>query len=88
MFEWHHQVNGHEFEQALGHGEGQGSLAYCSPWGRKKLDTTEPLNNTNCPLTREACKTILLFSHSVVSDSLPSIVLKLKNTFKSAKKKC
>ena len=33
MVEWHHQLNGHEFEQALGEGEGQGSLVSCSPWG-------------------------------------------------------
>ena len=33
-------INGHEFEQAPGDGEGQGSLAFCSPWGRKELDTT------------------------------------------------
>ena len=32
---WHHQFNGHKFEQALGDGEGQGSLACCSPWGHK-----------------------------------------------------
>ena len=38
---WHHQLNGHEFEQALGVGDGQGSLACCSPWGRKESDTTE-----------------------------------------------
>ena len=38
---WHHWLNGHEFEQALGLGDGQGSLACCSPWGRKKSDTTE-----------------------------------------------
>ena len=38
-------VNGHEFEQALGDTEGQGSLACCSPWGHKELDTTEWLNN-------------------------------------------
>ena len=37
----HHQLNGHEFEQALRDGEGQGSLTCCSPWGRKELDTTE-----------------------------------------------
>ena len=37
--------NGHEFEQTLGDGEGQGSLACCSPWGRKELDMTEQLNN-------------------------------------------
>ena len=34
MVGWHHQQNGHEFEQALGVGDGQGSLAWCSPWGR------------------------------------------------------
>ena len=45
MVGWHHQLNGQKFEQALGDGEGQGSLACCSPWGHKELDTTEPLNN-------------------------------------------
>ena len=40
MIGWHHQLNGHEFEQAL-RDEGQGSLACCSPWGHKELDTTE-----------------------------------------------
>ena len=40
----HHQLNGHEFEQVLGVGDGQGGLAYCSLWGRKELDTTELLN--------------------------------------------
>ena len=38
---WHHQLNGHGFEQTLGDGEGQGNLAWCSPWGRKELETTE-----------------------------------------------
>ena len=38
---WHHRLNGHEFEQALGDGEGQGSPACCSPRGCKELDTTE-----------------------------------------------
>ena len=45
MVGWHHQSNGHEFEQAPGDGEGQGSLACCSPWGSKESDTTEQLNN-------------------------------------------
>ena len=45
MVGWHHQLNGHEFEQALRNGEGQGSLACCSPWGHKEPDTTERLNN-------------------------------------------
>ena len=44
---WHHQLDGHEFEQALGDGEGQGSLACCSPRGHKELDTTEQLKHSN-----------------------------------------
>jgi len=47
MVGWHHRLNGHEFEQALGDGEGQGSLECCSPWGRKESETTERLNNNN-----------------------------------------
>ena len=43
---WHHWCCGHEFEQALGIGDGQGSLACCSPWGLKELDMTEQLNWT------------------------------------------
>ena len=45
MAGWHHRLNGHEFEQALGDGKGQGSLACCCPWGREELNTTERLNN-------------------------------------------
>ena len=45
MVGWHHRLNGHEFEQALGASEGQGSLACCSPWGHKESDMTEQLNN-------------------------------------------
>ena len=41
---WHHQLDGHESEQALGVGDGQGSIAYCMPWDRKESDTTEQLN--------------------------------------------
>ena len=41
MVEWHHRLKGHEFEQAPGVGDGQGSLVYCSPWGGRELDTTE-----------------------------------------------
>ena len=41
---WHHRLNGHEFEQTLGVGDGQRGLACCSPWGRKQLDMTERLN--------------------------------------------
>ena len=47
MVGWHHQLNEYEFEQAQEDGEGQGSLACCSSWGHKELDTTEQLNNNN-----------------------------------------
>ena len=45
MVGWHHPLNGHEFEQAPGYGEGQGSLACCSLWGHKESDMTERPNN-------------------------------------------
>ena len=42
---WHLRLNGHAFEQTLGDGEGQRSLACCSPWGHQESDTNEKLNN-------------------------------------------
>ena len=49
MVGWHHQLNGHEFEQTLGDSEGwgRGSLACCSSWGCRELDMTWQLNNNN-----------------------------------------
>ena len=47
MVGWHHRHDGHEFEQAPGVGDGQRSLACCSPWGCKESDTTERLNWTD-----------------------------------------
>ena len=44
MVGWHHRLDGPVFEQALGAGDGQGSLECCSPWVRKESDTTERLN--------------------------------------------
>ena len=52
MVGWHHQ---HEFEQALGDGETQGSLVCCSPWGHKESDTTERLNNNNDSMDTSFC---------------------------------
>ena len=71
MVGWHHRLNAHEFEQALGVGDGQGSLACCSSWGRKESDTTERLSlslspracSNSCPLSRWCHPTI---SSSVV----------------------
>ena len=73
---WYHQQNRHESEQALGHGEGQGSLVCCSPWGCKESDMTEQLNNNNnawislfCTLSQlgnTSCREVLLslWSHN------------------------
>ena len=44
MVGWHHQLDRHESEQALGVGDGQGNLVCYSPWGRKESDMTEQLN--------------------------------------------
>ena len=49
MVGWHHWFNGHEFEQAPGDGEGQGSLVCCSPWSHKEPDTAERLNWVTFP---------------------------------------
>ena len=46
MVGWHHRLNGHECEQTPADGEGQGCLAFCSPWGCKELDLTEGLNSS------------------------------------------
>ena len=45
MVGWHHRRDGHEYEQAPGDSGGQGGLACCSPWGHRKSDTTERLND-------------------------------------------
>ena len=45
MAGWHHRLNGHEFEKTPGDGEGQGSLACCSPCGHRESDMTERLNH-------------------------------------------
>ena len=54
MVGWHHQLDEHEFEQALGVDDGQGSLLCCSPWGCKESDLTEQLNNNS-----DQCEMIL-----------------------------
>ena len=50
MVGWHHLLNGHEFEQIPGDGEGQGSLVCCSSWGHKESDMTQQLNNYKRPV--------------------------------------
>ena len=59
---WHHQVDGHEFEQVPGVGDGQGSLVCCSPWGHKELDTIESMNWPDSSLTLLTTSTRALFN--------------------------
>ena len=77
MVRWHHQLNGHEFEQALGDGEGQGSLAYCILWGCKEKDMTEQLNNnksfrasSSMSLPRKSVKRLAAFTSLSIDDIL------------------
>ena len=74
MVGWHHQLDGHEFQQALGVGE-QGSLVCCSPWGHKESDTTERLNwsegsSVRVEITFKSASAGPHFS-TCVSDDLP-----------------
>ena len=52
MVGWHHRLNGHEFKQAQGFGDGQGGLACCIPWGRKESDMTECTELNSCTAGR------------------------------------
>ena len=62
----HHWLSGHESEQAPGDGEGQGGLVYCSPWGHKKSDMTEEMNNSNTIETSPLPSSHVQFPDTVV----------------------
>ena len=62
MVGWHHRLNGHEFEQAPGVGDGQGRLACFSPWGRKEPDTTKQLTELNRVINREEQWTTMVWA--------------------------
>ena len=64
MVGWHHQLNGHESEQAPGDSEGQGSLACCSPWSHRELDSTQQLNNNSVLQLHPGCCKWQDFTHS------------------------
>ena len=68
---WHHRLDGCEFEQALGVGDGQGDLACCSSWGRKESDMTERLNWT------ESYRTLDFLYQFLISEVYFSILLSL-----------
>ena len=73
MVGWHHGLNGHEFEQTPGEGEGQGSLVCCSPWGCKELDTTMRLNNN---LVLFLLLNFKILGISMIFDFTPTISIK------------
>ena len=81
---WHHQLDGHEFEKASGVGDGQGSLACCSPWCRKETDMTEPLNWTEQPGSRSQ-KKVRFSRFSIISQracwGLNLLAIHLGSTF-------
>ena len=66
---WHHRLYGHDFEEALGVGGGQGSLACCSPWGHKESNMSEPLNwltvGSLCDRCFQTTKSKLGFAHQI-----------------------
>ena len=71
MVGWHYRPDGHEFEQPLGDGEGQGGLACCSPWGHKELDTTKRLNNNRICISHSfyslfSSPCLYLFAHMYI----------------------
>ena len=66
MVAWHHQLNGHEFEQTAGDNERQGNLECCSPWGQTELNRTERLNRNNITLY-----TLIAYSFYVVYSLWP-----------------
>ena len=86
LMRWLDGITGHEFEHTLGHGEGQGSLTCCSPWGCKESDTTEQLINNSYqrtgPLNRresqkpQMTRTRILFSWPSIPETWADTTLK------------
>ena len=66
MVGWHHRLNGHEFEQTLGDGEGQGSLSFLSPWSCKESDMTEWLSNNKNEIVVNKVLTLVNDSLSIL----------------------
>ena len=73
MVGWHHRLNGHEFEYALGVGDGQGVLACCSPWDHKQSDRTEWLNWNELKLLKRIMAIIFVIAFHYLITSASSI---------------
>ena len=84
MVGWHHQLNGHEFEQTLGDSEGQGSLVCCSPWGCKVSDMTERLKNSNYNSVSDNHRNVEVENNIILvyeSVTYPNCIYKMENEF-------
>ena len=75
MVGWHHQFYGHEFEQALVIGDGQGGLACCSPWGLRELGMTERLNRTKASVILKIVKVLVAQSCPTLCDPMDCSLL-------------
>ena len=73
---WHYRLDGHEFEQAPGVGDGQGSLTCCSPWGRKESDTTEWLNSTDLIVSNCSDSSDVFWSNSKIRHNILCLIPK------------
>ena len=80
MIGWHHRLNGREFEQTPGDSEGQGSLACCSPWGHKKSDKTELLNNNKSSYL--LCGSHFQFQNTEVKHQTLTNISNLRHVYK------
>ena len=80
MVGWHHQLNGHEFEQTPGGSEGQGSLACCSPCSLKELDPTQGLKNTT---TWSLCVYLIIFKQNCVRTRFPLYLVNMRSNWTS-----
>ena len=67
MVRWHHRLNGYEFEQTLGDSEGQGSLAYYSPWGHKVSHETERPNNNDIKLDESSLVNMIIIKYKNIA---------------------
>ena len=77
MVGWHHQLDAHEFEQALAVDDGQKGLGCCSPWGHKGSDTNK---RQNCKVTREVQCSLNLTSMNLFIEVRKLIIIKLHKT--------
>ena len=79
MVGWHHHLDGHEFEQAPGVGDGQGSLAYYSPWGHKESDMTERLDWTELNSTNSMVLIAKINAAGRIKTKILNLILHLLN---------